>query len=74
MAAAVVMPWPHRLAVAMVEREMENDRRILSCEEGEALWAVFDKDLDRLFDATAAAEDAAEAAALAAQGITSIPT
>ena len=60
--AAERMPWPDRLAIAIVENEFRANMRLLPPDEAAALWADFDRELDRLFDVEAAAEDAAAAA------------
>ena len=63
MTAAQAMPWPDRIAIVHVENGFRADLEVLPQAEADAIWAVFDREMDRLFALAHAAEDAAEAAA-----------
>jgi hypothetical protein len=43
------MPWPDALTVARVENGFRFDKDALPPEEGAALWAAFDAEMDRLY-------------------------
>jgi len=60
MRAATAMPWPDRLAIIHAENAFRCDKNVLPAEEGAALWAEFDREMDRLFALAAAADAAAE--------------
>lgn len=54
--AAEAMPWPDRIAIIHAENAFRFDKDALPSEEGAALWAEFDRELDRLFALSEAAE------------------
>lgn len=59
MKAAQAMPWTDRIAVIHVENAFRANKNLLPPAEGAALWAEFDREMDRLFALAHAAEEAA---------------
>jgi hypothetical protein len=56
---AQTMPWPDRISIIHAENGFLADKQVLPAAEAAALWAEFDRELDRLFAITEAAEIAA---------------
>lgn len=46
---APTMPWPDMLSVIREDNAFRYGKGLLPPEEGEALWAVFDREMDRLY-------------------------
>ncbi len=47
--AAEVMPWPNLLTIIHEDNDFRFSKDILPPDEGAALWAAFDKEMDRLY-------------------------
>jgi hypothetical protein len=46
---AAAMPWPDQLSVIREDNAFRYAKGLLPPEEGEALWAAFDREMDRLY-------------------------
>lgn len=49
MRGAQAMPWPDRLSIIHAENAFRCDKDLLPPAEAAALWAEFDREMDRLF-------------------------
>ena len=54
--AAQSMPWPDKLSAVLAENAFRFDKDALPPAEAAALWAAFDRELDRLYALAEAAE------------------
>ncbi len=43
------MPWPDQLSVIREDNAFRYAKGLLPAEEGAALWAAFDREMDRLY-------------------------
>lgn len=46
---AAALPWPDQLSVIREDNAFRYAKGLLPPEEGEALWAAFDQEMDRLY-------------------------